>query len=644
MEAPKIGTAKGGYIYKGGDPASPESWVSMESPAFQQAFRPDPIVGFGDPGAKAPLAEGALAGFAGEIGGGLKAATDWLAAQAQGQDIPFGELYDINRAILEGQREQYAEQYPTLSTGLEVAGAIPTSLMMPGAKAASLPGMMKAGAGYGGLYGAGKAETLEDVPEEATKGLLLGAGTPLALKGLLGGAQMVGRGTVEAGKGITRAFSQADDTAAKPALKAVERAFKRDGMTLAQANTKLKELGPEGVLADVGGKNVTALAQNVAGLPGKSAQIAEQTLQTRMTGSASRLSTALNKALGAKSTAYKAGKDIIAQRNAQAGPLYTEAFEQSVDPTKMTALVAQLDDFAAQAQGTDIGRAIAKVSKSLTTGKGEAIKPKLTAQQLHLAKMDLDGKIGTASRAGNKPLVAELMRAKQGLLGVMDDIPQYQQARQIFSDDSAVLNAIDKGKQILKVDAEEMADMAQTMSKADWDGYVLGASKAITDKLKGVGQTGNAANRISTHLVRERIRNAFPNDEAFEQFMSQVGIEDTFAQLRNMAIRGSQTAERVGAGREYAIDAATDAMQGRFFGSILNTVTDFMSQFKQIPEATRDSIGDMLFADLSKNGVVSKKLMDKVIKEGVQREQMTALINDITAKLTAPTVAATMAE
>lgn len=642
---PELGEVHDGYLFIGGDPNEPTSWQPLESEAAQFALRPEPVVGFGDPGLEASAVEGGFAGFAGELGGGIKAATDWLAAQAQGKDIPYGELYDVNRAILEAQLGKVAEESPIASTVAEVAGAIPSSLLMPGMKAATLPGMMRAGAGYGGLYGTGKAETTKDIPAEMTKGALLGAAAPVGLRGALGAGRLLGRGMVASGRGVAKAVSpQVNDAAAKPALKAIERAFKRDGMTLEQGMKELKKLGPDAVLADVGGKNVQRLAGEVARLPGTSADVAERTLQTRMTGSASRLATALNKALGAKTTAYKAGKDIIAQRNSQAGPLYTEAFEQSVDPGKMNALIAQLDDTARAASGTKIGANIKGVINSLGKRVNGEIVPKLGVQQLHMAKMDLDGKIGTAIRQGNKPLAAELMKAKQGLLGVLDDIPQYQQARQIFSDDSAVLNAIERGKQILRVDAEEMADMVQTMSKADWDGYILGASKAITDKLKTVGQTGNAASRISTHLVRDRIRNAFPSEEAFESFMKQVNIEDTFAQLRNVATRGSQTAERLATGDGVAFDAASDILQAGLYRTVINSVAGFVKQFKQIPEPTRDKIGDLLFSDIVNQGAVSKKLMDKMVKSGIRREQVQTMINEINSTLTRPATAAAMAE
>lgn len=639
MNGPKIGTVEDGYMFKGGNPADPNSWVSVDDPAVQFALRPEPVVGFGEQTAAMPFTEGFFAGFAGELGGGVKAATDWLAAQAEGKDIPYGELYDVNRAIMEGQIQQYAEGQPGLSTGLEIAGAIPSGLMLPGSQVTTMPRMMAAGAGYGGLYGAGKAEDISDIPSEATKGALMGAATPPLIRGGLMMGRGLARGAQATAMGASRIFSQSDDAAARPALKAIDKAFERDGMTLAQANKQLQKLGPDAVLADVGGKNVQKLANEVASLPGKSAEIAEQTLQSRMAQSVPRLAGALKKALGAKSTAYRASKDIISQRNAQAGPLYEEAFTQMANRGRMDDLINQLSLSADEASGTKIGRNIRSVLNSLTKKEAGQVVPKTNMKQLHMAKMDLDGQIGTAIKAGNKPLSAELMKIKTALLEVMDEVPQYQQARQIFSDYSSVLSSIDLGKKVLTTDAEEMADMVNYMSKADLDGYILGATKAITDKLKGAGQTANAANRISTHIVRDRMRNAFPSDEAFEQFMKQVDIENTFAELRNVTIRGSQTAERLGTRGELAVDALAAGVEGNLYSKIMGGVADWISQFKQIPEATRDSIGTMLFSDIAKTGQISDRLYQRAVKAGLKREQLQQLTNNISASIARPAIA-----
>lgn len=68
-------------------------------------------------------------------------------------------------------------------------------------------------------------------------------------------------------------------------------------------------------------------------------------------------------------------------------------------------------------------------------------------QQLHYAKMDLDGQIGAASRTGDGTTMGGLLDTKRTLLGVMDDLsPAYKAARETYASSSKPINRMDVGR------------------------------------------------------------------------------------------------------------------------------------------------------------------------------------------------------
>jgi hypothetical protein len=122
------------------------------------------------------LAQGLTFGFGEEVEAGLKSA--------------FGDkTYEEEVAKIRGEMESFREQDPVAAYGLEIAGSLPT-MFVPGVGAArgaqALSKLGKAtragisGALGGGLYGAGTAESMADIPQSVATGAALG--------GVLGGA------------------------------------------------------------------------------------------------------------------------------------------------------------------------------------------------------------------------------------------------------------------------------------------------------------------------------------------------------------------------------------------------------------------------------------------------------------------------
>lgn len=119
-------------------------------------------------GAAAALGQGGTWGFSDEIGSGIGAAYDAVTGKA-----PFGEAYrsrmDANERLMGGFREER----PWLSTGLEMAGTVPSSMALFGGLTRGLPragaaatGALQGGA-EGAAYGAGIAPDAASMRQQA---------------------------------------------------------------------------------------------------------------------------------------------------------------------------------------------------------------------------------------------------------------------------------------------------------------------------------------------------------------------------------------------------------------------------------------------------------------------------------------------
>ena len=89
-------------------------------------------------------------------------------------DETYQQAYDRNRAEYDTVAESFGKRQPAASLGAEIAG----SVVSPVAKiktASTIGSLITRGAAEGAVYGAGKAEGIEDIPQKATEGAGFGA-------------------------------------------------------------------------------------------------------------------------------------------------------------------------------------------------------------------------------------------------------------------------------------------------------------------------------------------------------------------------------------------------------------------------------------------------------------------------------------
>ena len=106
-----------------------------------------------------------------------------LAESAFG-DETYQQAYDKNRAEYDALAKSFQERQPVVATGAEITGAIVSPATKVGTAAKGIKALTARSAAEGAVYGAGKAEGVEDIIEEA--------GTGAAFGGVFGGTLATG--------------------------------------------------------------------------------------------------------------------------------------------------------------------------------------------------------------------------------------------------------------------------------------------------------------------------------------------------------------------------------------------------------------------------------------------------------------------
>lgn len=590
--------------------------------------------------------QGLTLGLADEINAGMRAGMRGVGNLLTGRSADFGGAYDRALADERGRDKAFAEANPVSSIVAETVGGV-GSLALGGAAgrlaagavrgggaiakgggeaaiAASTAGLVARpivggaalGAGYGGVAGfghgeGGAANRAESAVAGAAVGGALGAGVPLLFKGVGAAAAPV----------IDRMRPES------AARREIAKALERDGLTPAQAAQRMEELGPNAMLADVGGDNLTGLARGVAGMPGAAKQLAREALDGRQDGQAARMIAETRGRLGASGDDFHADLDALMRRRAQeAAPLYEAAF--SARPVWSERLQAMLDDPIMRkglAQGVEIQRmeALAAGRKFdptdlAITKFNEAGDPVLEGvanmRTLDATKRGLDNILdgyrdSTTGRLALDQRGRAIDQLRRALVDEMDGLnPDYAAARAAWAGPSQAMDAMARGRAFVGNDAEITAKQLAGLSPTDREFFRAGAARALRDMIYGAPDGADGVKRIfGNSLKREKLQALFGDQwPGFEKAMR--GEAQMYA-TRDKVQSGARTAPMlaemadVGGGNPLA-EAAKDAAGGRTFAAAGRLMGEGWARLKAPPEKVRDELAPLLFTPAERMAAV----------------------------------------
>ena len=531
-------------------------------------------------------------------------------------DEALGSLYgflqgnpQMGRDLYRQELAAFQAQRPLVASAAQLAGAVALPLAAPfrAAKALGAGQTLAAGtvgAGVGAVAGAGATEgDLSDRAKaalwSAPFGFALGAATVPVARVAGEVAQAVGRRVAPVsreigtrlqpiGKRLQGAIELLPGSPARVARRLLKQWLARDGLTPAQAASRVEQRSQHGLtttVADVGGDHVAAGANLVQQFRTPEQQAFVQRLAQRgQTADARLLGEAMRSLRLGTQNAYELAEQLAAMRVRKSAPFYQEAFQQTVPVSnQLRRLLAEprfrqayeigrqkanLEDLAAEMTGTapkglpvpelapgglrpgeqaqrmagttqGIEVTGARVTPPLSGmpqtragGQDLAIPDHLPVRALDYTKRGIDDMVNTFTAEGKPVLTRQDGRAMSDLLRVFRDeageaVPAYKQARAIWEDYSSQLDEMARAEGFLSKAPEAVARevaAAKARSPQALEAYRVRAVQEIADALHGAGAQTTADRFFGARLFGTTDRSALRRIQAL--FDDRVTAED----------------------------------------------------------------------------------------------------------------------
>lgn len=467
------------------------------------------------------------------------------------QDTPRGETYRKSRQEIKDEYTQAKEQRPLATLAGEVTGAVAPAFLPGGQTVAARVGTGKLGARVAksagaaavpsAIYGFGSGEGTEDRLKSAAAygagGAVIGAALPLAGAGL--------RKLSDTYKAYKK---PAEDKAAQIVLKRLQ----KDNLD----PKALDKVFRDGALIEGAGPSTTRLAEGVGQIPGEATTTTEKFFESRLSGSTQRAKKAIKKSISSKDDFYGTLDDIFEKGQAKAKPLYDKAYQSSVDSKEIDRVLNTPAGKQALRQAvtkmqndqTLVGvpdKELGELARQLEVIDKGGVAKGLKLRTLDYVKRSLDDMIETSKRAGEKDNVRILAGLKSKLVNELDNaVPVYKQARKVSGDYLSNADALEKGREFLKSDADTLLREFKEFGETEKKMFKVGISRSVRDQIENTFDEGNYVRKIIGKEENRSKLKAVLGEKEYKELVTSLNAEDKLFKLRNQILKGSQTARR----------------------------------------------------------------------------------------------------
>ncbi|HUQ36670.1 MAG TPA: hypothetical protein VM144_09880 [Aestuariivirga sp.] len=483
---------------------------------------------------------------------------------------------DYNQA-LDRQRQSAdvaQEENPWSYGGGQVAGAVVPGLLTAGATTAPtlggrvVQGGLTAG-GQGAVYGFGEGE-------DGVVPRLQEAGKTGAISTVLGGAApVIASGVGAAWRGVSNwlASRGVDAKATAEILDMVQ----QSGMTPQQAEQRLNELGPEGMLADISSGMQVETAGTARADVGAGNLITDR-LKFRRESAPSRVRNVLDTTIGQFKDPETLAEEIATAR-APAGPAYELAKTHVVDTEDAANLLAsKIQEFGAN---SPIGAQLSKIQGMLVDSNGRLV---TGGARVHALRQQLDDMAKEAYRAGRGTESRQIgtIRAKldQVLKG---QIPGFKEADELWASTAKLDEAFQYGQSEMtgsKVYPKQNSKTLARMSDPEKEAAAHGLRADLEMKFSGNARnpTVGMERRLQSNMNDEKVPELIGKG-AFDRIAKALRNEHTFLETSALgeAARGSRTNVLESAQRRWGTNgspgANADAMAAALGGTAIGGPT-----------------------------------------------------------------------
>ena len=507
--------------------------------------------------------QGFTLGLMDEIDAGVNA--PFIAAKralVDGQPFDMGRAYDDRLNQYRAGLKEFREDSPVAAFVGEAAGAVGGTLAVPALRAmTSIPAgasMLSqigrgaaTGAALGGAYGYGSGEggianRAEGAMTGAAVGGVLGGIAPPLIEGVRKGGQFIADQTIN-----SLPFRQAGAAERK-----VAENLMRDGLTPGQAAARIREMGPEAAIMDLG-PNTRGLARAAHTVPGEGRAAIMAKVTARQEGTRG----ANNVLQGGQANRITEGLDDLVPDQ------YTTVQRRALETTRANttrptyesvvndpANLIPDDKFAEVAKDPYIKGVINRVKSNKLYGMADM--PANSMPVVDAAKKQLDDMIGAAHRAGRKNEARLLMQKKEALVGMADEaFPDYAKVREVWSDFAGVIDAGDLGRKFMRGEVDELKDAVTRMTDAERDQFRIGVVQGLRDKVGGLVTRADATKKLmDVPALESKITTAFGDEAMFKKYIDMLRNERQMFDTYSKITGNSATAERMAEQADVGVD------------------------------------------------------------------------------------------
>lgn len=473
--------------------------------------------------------------------------------------------------------KEFAEQRPVTSFGLElggnILGTLPFGEFAMGSKLAQLNPIKTTGllaAGETGVSMAGGSTFGDDITDRL-KALAAGAafGGPLGMGGAKLGQLLINKALPAAGRMLTESFKGPVQRA-----KDIVKPFLDDAFPggVDDATAKLLKLGPEANLMDVGEAPVQALGTAVAAEDLGFKNVITKQLAKRTREGIRRIDRSVRNILGTKGKEVaQTVTDISNKRFKEASPLYAQADQMSVQPSEVNGFIDVLDNQLREIQNVDINKGLVKLKKGLfNTLDDGSQQVKTSVRQLRLVRDDLTSKINKSFKNEDMAQWRLLSNWRDGLDELMPD--EFLQANRIWSSSKDIDSAMTAGAKMLRVDAEDLTELMARYNDGQREAYLIGATKAIKQKMGDIADGGKVSKVFNRPNVRERLGIIIGDEGKTQKFLNEVEQENIFKATENLVLGNSATQSRQETQKIFRKRAATAPSLSKLTSKVIQSL------------------------------------------------------------------------
>jgi hypothetical protein len=459
------------------------------------------------------------------------------------------------------------------------------------------------------------------------------AGSILAPLSAVAVPKLIGGAISQGAKGIQNLTRDLADLSEEGAGTLLAEQMVREGLSPADVQRQLLELGPESIPADLG-NNFARLLRTASNKIPTIERDAARTLDARQKEQSNRLIEAFD---DATNTSKLNASDEIARLNTSLKPEIDNLFAQT------RAKDLQLSENLSGLLGgkSSLGRARQKAEIRLEDKRaaGDEIG---NIDIIDATKQELDDQINVALRQGENNKVRDLVRLKKVMIEEADTaIPEYKQARDLFAGKINLENAAASGEQYFKLKPREIDDLVSTMGDSEARMFKLGAKQAILDKIDTLAINADSVKRLfGKQGDVQKLKGIFQDESSFNRFSETLEREATFALTRRAAQANSTTAKQVAdiGNAQQALELAGTSIVdpitgGAKFGQILFGLS--AKKGDEVFTRSLEQAGDLLLA----GGADQAKILG-ILKRAEREEIRNALegvMTQVSSDVLAPT-------